>query len=85
MKKPIASALALSLAVATAGATAALALASDGTKPSTRHSYVVGGELVQPPSAETRRSGPTTASTSSRTGSTRHGYVVGGELIVPGR
>jgi hypothetical protein len=88
MKRPIAGSLtALSVAFATVGTMAALAVASDGAgAESTRHTYVVGGEVVHPPAPRALDgSDREPSSTAGPAGSTRYGYVVAGELIVPGR
>jgi hypothetical protein len=79
--------IALSAALATVATTSALALASDGVEDtSTRHTYVVGGEVVHPPSPHARAARRTPASTEgSAAGSTRYGYVVGGVLVEPAR
>lgn len=88
MKKPIAGrVIALSAALATVATTSALAVASDGAGgTSTRHAYVVGGEVVHPPAPHVGAGGShTAASIESRSGSTRYGYVVGGTLVEPAR
>jgi hypothetical protein len=73
--------LVATLTLAVVGTTTALAVASahDAERAGTRHTYVVGGEVVHPPAPASRPAAATSAR--SNGDSTRYGYVVGGELV----
>jgi hypothetical protein len=77
------NALALVAALATVGAASALAVATSDNDVSTRHTYVVGGEVVHPPPPVLHEA--TFPPDAGGQDGTRRGYVVGGKLVQVGR